>query len=108
MSAVYNPGDEFTLSSTWNPNRRHPVTLEYRAHRDDDWAAPNHIALRDGSTSMLDVQRIQTELARNQSHTFISVGNTNQSESKNNVQNRILFLDCAANDSFFTIQRLAR
>ena len=35
-------------------------------------------------------------------------GGNDQSESKNNLHNRILFLDCAANDSFFTSQRLAR
>lgn len=40
MSTVYNPGSAFTLTSTWNPNRRHPVTHEVRAHRGDDWAAP--------------------------------------------------------------------
>lgn len=40
MSAVYNPRSAFTRTSSWNPNRRHPVTLQYRAHRGDDWAAP--------------------------------------------------------------------
>lgn len=41
----YNPGAGFTRTSRWNPQRRHPVTGQVRAHRGDDWGAARGTAI---------------------------------------------------------------